>query len=102
VFNPATGEYVRNAEIRIPGTAFVVYSGDDGTYRMPNLPAGPVTLTVTYAGHETETATVNAVANAVTQRDFEMRSATDSRGIVQMGRMTVTGALEGNAKAMME
>lgn len=102
VFNPANGEYVRNAEIRIAGTAFAVYSGKDGTYRMPNLPAGPVTLTVTYAGYETETAMVNAVANAVTQRDFEMRSATDSNEIVQLDRMTVTGALEGNAKAMME
>ena len=31
IFNPATQQYVRNAEIRVEGTDLVTYSGDDGS-----------------------------------------------------------------------
>src|SRR5688572_32486861 len=44
IFNPATGEYVRNAEVRVQGTSLLVYSDADGTYRISNLPSGPLTL----------------------------------------------------------
>ncbi len=32
IFNPATGEYVRNAEIRLQGTEQVAYSEEGGVY----------------------------------------------------------------------
>src|SRR5215217_1871892 len=40
IFNPATQQYVRNAEIRVTGTDLVAYSGDDGTYVLTNVPSG--------------------------------------------------------------
>src|SRR4051812_19328098 len=59
IFNPATGQYVRNAEVHVKGTDVVTYSSDDGTYELNNVPAGAVDLTVTFTGYEPATATVN-------------------------------------------
>src|SRR5262245_7988819 len=56
VFNPATKEYVRNAEVRIEGTDLVAYSGDDGSYQFTGVTAGEITLTVTYTGYDRATA----------------------------------------------
>ena len=38
VFNPATNEYVRNAEIQVEGTNLTTYSRDDGSYVLPACP----------------------------------------------------------------
>src|SRR5512147_992600 len=38
VFNPATGEYVRNAEISVVGTNQSAVSGEGGQYTLPNVP----------------------------------------------------------------
>ena len=59
IYNPATREYVRNAEVRLAGTALVTESESDGTFAFPSVPAGPVTLTVTYTGYDSATARVN-------------------------------------------
>src|SRR2546421_12102484 len=59
VLNPATGEYIRNAEIAIQGTRQVAVSEDGGYYHFDNAPAGEVTLVATYTGHEMVTAAVN-------------------------------------------
>ena len=39
VFNPSTGEYVRNAEIRVQGTQNTAYSEEGGVYQLDNVPA---------------------------------------------------------------
>ena len=46
IFNPATQEYVRNAEVTVEGTDLVTFSGDDGTYLLSRVPAGEVSLAV--------------------------------------------------------
>src|SRR5688500_2299860 len=48
VFNAATNSYVRNAEVRVEGTSVIAYTEDAGSYRLVGVPAGEVTLTVTY------------------------------------------------------
>src|SRR4051812_8077324 len=53
VLNPATNEYIRNAEVRIEGTNQIAVSEDGGYYRFVNAPVGNLTLTATYTGHET-------------------------------------------------
>ena len=49
IFNPATQQYVRNAEIAVEGTSAVAISADDGSYVLSNVPAGSVTVSVTSA-----------------------------------------------------
>src|SRR5687768_12253458 len=70
VFNPATGEYVRNAEVRIQGTDRVTYSEDGGVYQFDNVSPGQAVLLVTFTGYQTATASVAITAGATATRDF--------------------------------
>src|SRR5215212_1378297 len=40
VYNPATQQYVRNAEVRLEGTSQVTYTENDGSFTINNVPAG--------------------------------------------------------------
>ncbi len=110
IFNPATGEYVRNAEIQIEGTNLTTYSRDDGSYDLASVPAGEVTVTVTYTGYQRETSRVTLGAGQTATRDFELKgtvyqpgaAATQGQNVVQLGQFVVSTEREGNAKAIME
>jgi TonB-dependent receptor len=105
IFNPATQQYVRNAEIRVTGTDLVAYSGDDGSYVLANVPGGEVALTVTYTGYDVATARVNPAAGTVTQ-NFELQGSTYTGAkkddIVKLSSFVVSSEREGNAKAIMD
>src|SRR5687767_5958437 len=62
VFNPVTGEYVRNAEVRLQGSQQLVTTGSDGSFRIDNVPPGAATITVTYTGYDTATESVSVSA----------------------------------------
>ena len=99
VFNPATGEYVRNAEIRLQGTDRVVYSEEGGSYRMDQVPAGSAALEVAFSGYHTVTAAVNVAAGATVTRDFELVStllAAPGAGgdVLKLGAFVVSNALQ--------
>jgi len=105
VLNPATGTYTRNAEVRVNGTSLVAYTQADGSYRIPNVPAGEVSITVSYIGYNTvnETFTVSAGQTAV--RDISLTSTAASAnqdGVVELQAFTVSSEREGNSKAIME
>jgi TonB-dependent receptor len=111
VFNAATGEYIRNAEIRLNGTDTVVYSEDGGFYRLQDLPAGPATLTASYASVRAATATVTVSQNREASLDFELqpllygpaaRPAAAGENIVLLDKFVVSETREGQAKAIME
>ena len=53
VYNPATGQYVRNAEVRLQGSSRVVTTAGDGSFTIPNVPAGPANIQVSYIGYDT-------------------------------------------------
>jgi TonB-dependent receptor len=106
VYNPATGEFVRNAEIAIKGTELASASAADGHYVLARVPAGEVVVTVSYTGYLTATATVFVAADATVNRDFELVSAFVAPGakdeILKLAAFTVSSEREGNAKAIME
>jgi hypothetical protein len=107
VFNPATGEFVRNAEIRLTGTDLTAYSEEGGYYQLDHVPAGAATIEVTFTGYTPATATVQVAAGQTVSRDFELVSAlAPARGpadeTVRLDRYVVSADREGNAKAIME
>ena len=106
VFNPATGEYVRNAEVRLAGTELVAYSEEGGVYQLDHVPVGAAALQVTFSGYQMATATVAVSAGEVATRDFELISALarapGKEEILQLGKFVVSTDREGNAKAIME
>jgi iron complex outermembrane receptor protein len=74
IYNPATREYVRNAEIRIAGTSLVTESESDGTFTFPAVPAGSVTLTVTYTGYTAAPDTFTVTAGQTAVREISIAS----------------------------
>ncbi|MFZ9748141.1 MAG: TonB-dependent receptor, partial [Opitutaceae bacterium] len=105
VLNPLTQEYIRNAEVTIPGTNLTTYTADDGTYTLTGVPAGEITLQVTYTGYQTGTERLT-VGNATSvTRDFELRPALPGAAagaVVRLDQFVVSSEREGNAKAIME
>jgi iron complex outermembrane recepter protein len=105
VYNPATGEYIRNAEVRIPGTQVAASTVDGGYYTLNNAPAGEVTLEVRYTGLATTRATLTLAPGGTATRDFELKGQASNQGVaevVQLGQFVVSTEREGNAKAIME
>jgi hypothetical protein len=62
IFNPASGEYIRNAQIRIESTGELITSEDGGYYRVSRVAPGPVTLIASFTGYQSVTATVQVTA----------------------------------------
>jgi iron complex outermembrane recepter protein len=107
IFNPATQQYVRNAEIRVTGTDLVAYSGDDGSYVLTNVPGPEVGLTVTYTGYDVASARVNVAADRTATQNFELQGSTYQPGgkrddIIKLSSFVVSSEREGNAKAIMD
>ncbi len=108
VFSPATGEYLRNAQIRVDSTGEVISSEDGGTYRISPIASGSVTLVVTYTGFRSVTATVDVPPGGTVTRDIELIStmqapaATDPKGPSKLAAFKVSTEREGNAKAIMD
>ena len=105
VFNPASKEYVRNAQVRVEGTNLVAASEDEGVYRITGVPAGEARIVVTFTGYTTATATVIVPAGGSVSRDFEIISSLQVPGgdaTVKLDTFVVSSEREGNAKAIME
>lgn len=104
VFNPLTGEYLRNAEVRVVGTDHLAVTADDGSYILSNLPVGTLQVSVTYTGYATVLATVETMPGHTVARDFDLNSTVVRKGgdIVTLDQVTVSSRREGTAKAIME
>jgi TonB-dependent receptor len=107
VLNPASGEYLRNAQIRIESTGQTVSSEAGGYYRIAPIAPGPVTLVVNYTGYRPVTTIVQVAAGGTVTRDFELISSlnesttADPGAPIKLSAFTVSSAREGNAKAIM-
>ncbi|MGR4866095.1 TonB-dependent receptor domain-containing protein [Caulobacter sp. LARHSG274] len=99
VLNTATGEYVRNAEIRVEGTTIVAYSEDGGDFRLTGVPAGEVTVRVKYAGLQDSAAVVTVGANQVAALDVALSPLSS---LDQVEAVTITAKRDGQAGAIME
>ena len=100
---------LRNAEVAIEGTNIVAFSGDDGSYTLPNIPAGEATVTVTYTGYDRASTRISLAPGATVTRDFELKGSTfgaaakgPGNEVVRLDKFVVSNEREGNAKAIME
>jgi len=104
VYNPASKEYVRNAEVRIEGTNHVTYTENDGSFQFINVPAGEATVSVTFVGYNTAKETFRVAPGQTAVREINLMSAAATTagkdGVVQLQAFTVSSEREGNAKAI--
>jgi TonB-dependent receptor len=103
VLNTATGEYVRNAEIRVEGTPIVAYSEEGGSFRLSGVPAGETTLVVNYAGLQEARTVATIVPGQVTALDFELNALSYAASAGEEAEaVTITARRDGQAGAIME
>ena len=72
VLNSVTGEYVRNADVRVEGTSLVARTDDDGRFRIAAVPAGAAVVIVSYTGLQEARAEVSVSADAAVTQDFTL------------------------------
>ena len=105
VLNPATREFVRDAEIRVEGTTLLASSESGGYYTLPRVPAGPAKVTVSFAGYPPVSQTITVVAGTNVARDLELAPPVDApgarEGVVKMGAFVISSGAEGQAKQIM-
>jgi len=107
VYNPASQEYVRNAEVRLEGTNQVNFTESDGSFRFGNVPPGPAAISVMFAGYTTYQDSFTVTAGQTAVREINLASSApvapkiSKDGVVQLQAFSVSSEREGNAKAIM-
>ncbi|MEN9633940.1 MAG: hypothetical protein RL077_2344 [Verrucomicrobiota bacterium] len=96
VSNTAAGTFLGNVRVSIEGTALETYTDVDGQYRLANVPAGEVTLRVSYLNFARDAAQVRLTPGQVVSRDFELSATAATapgtqkkEAIVKLGAFTV-------------
>ncbi|MBL9199054.1 MAG: TonB-dependent receptor [Opitutaceae bacterium] len=90
VSDPASGTFLANARVSVDALRLETATDETGTYRLANVPAGPVTVRVAYTGFPAATKAVTVIAGQRLEQNFELRSA-DQRndGLVRLDAFTV-------------
>ena len=106
VYNPASKEYVKDAEVRLDGTNQLTYSTQDGSFEFIGVPAGSASITVNYSGYSEARESFNVGANRTAVREVNLVSTvaspgtTGKDGVVKLEAFQVSSAREGNSKAV--
>ena len=99
VTDSLSGQGIAVATVVIDGTALSARSGDDGSYRLANVPAGPHTVKATRIGYRSVSKQVTVVADQDSTVDFALTPrATELEQVVAIGygtteRRELTGAV---------
>ena len=104
VYNTVSQEYVTNAEIHVEGTNITVPSGTSGAFTLARVPAGEVTLTVTYTGLPPSTTKVVVTDGVTVNHEIELRAAPAEAAqegkVLELETVKVTAEVDGNAKVL--
>jgi iron complex outermembrane recepter protein len=102
ILNPDTGQYLRSALVTVAGTNISAAAESGGVYTLNGVPAGEVTLNVSYLGMDDVKAAVVVAAGRVSVRDFTLRSSDEGSDIVKLSAFRVVTEREGNMKAIQD
>lgn len=100
VFNPANGEYLENARLTIEGTGIETFTDASGHYRLPNVPAGSVTLKVFFTGLVAQSDVVTVTAGQTMQHDVTGAMPGEHGGIVKLSEFVVGASKEMSGSAI--
>ncbi len=75
VTDKTSGQGLATAQVSVVGTTIRALTGQDGRYRLVNVPAGPATLRVSYIGYATTTQPVTVSAGGSAEANFAIAQA---------------------------
>src|SRR6266849_2285519 len=75
VTDKTSGQALAAAQVSVVGTTMRAYTGQDGHYRLVNVPAGPATLRVSFIGYATMTQPVTVPASGSAEANFTIAQA---------------------------
>ncbi len=75
VSDPVAGTYLANARVSVDGLRIETATDETGTYRLANVPAGPVTVRANYTGFPAVTKAVTVLAGQRLEQNFDLRAA---------------------------
>lgn len=102
VYDPATGEYLRNARVMVGGRQ-VATSGDRGEFRISGVSTGKRVMTVEFTGFSPVQQEVDVRAGETSEVLFEMfTTISGGADAVSLDAVRVVGVREGDARAIME
>ncbi|MGH7664160.1 MAG: SusC/RagA family TonB-linked outer membrane protein [Gemmatimonadaceae bacterium] len=88
-----SGQPLSDAQVRIVGTTLGRTTGRDGSYAIPGVPAGPVTVRASLIGFARQEMTVTVVAGQSVTANFDMREVA-----ITLQEVIVTGTAGGQEK----
>lgn len=104
ILDPATGQYMANASIRVitaDGERHAEASGERGEYRLSDLPSGAAEVTVTFTGFAEHTLPVTIQPGKTVQLDLELARSGETSA-TQVSEVIVSGGFrDGDARAIM-
>jgi iron complex outermembrane receptor protein len=102
VSNQATGRYLEGAIVTVDGTSIQTLTEADGSFRLPGVPAGNASVSVTYADLDKKTQTAVVSAGETVAIDIGLTSANYSEDVLELAEFVVSGVREGSARATQE
>jgi len=102
VKNAATNQYLNKAQVTVKGMDVVALTDELGSYRLVNLPPGPVTLQVFYTDLDVQDVRLEIPAGAAIEQDFDLTSIAryGSNATVRLDPFKVAADRETNAQAI--
>lgn len=103
VINPASGEYLRAADVELVasnGEHRSAASGEAGIYRFNEVPAGHAIVTVRFTGYAAQAGAVEVHTRKTAKLDFSLRES-EADGEQASNRIVVNGAREDYAQDIM-
>ena len=100
--NARTGEYVAGARLTVEATSLETFTESDGTFRLSNVPAGSVRVTVFYTGLPPRTTAVAVRAGETASLDVALGQSTTAPGggVVKLDEFVVATSREMDAAAL--
>ncbi|MGC4073004.1 MAG: TonB-dependent receptor [Nibricoccus sp.] len=102
VFNASAGTALRNARVVVEGSRKETFTDEIGNYHLYDVPVGPARVTVSYAGLESQTTSVQVAAGQTTQQDFDLK-VPSADSVIELEAFTVSaGEMSAQSLALNE
>ena len=103
VQNEVTGKFLNEVRVKVMGTLVETSTDQFGTYRLNNLPSGPVELEFYYTGLDTQRATTVINPGAINEKDIILTNAVQygsKGGVVKLDSFVVAATREMAGQAL--